>query len=127
LVDLVLYKKENKKEPIIWVEFERAQPSIDKINKDFIKMLRESNLEGVCFYHILPRLRSRSIKSKQRAQEAVLQKYYDAYHSIEKNKWDKKWFILFIMDCENKQFYYCQKDDIRNINSLSDGHWEEIR
>ena len=84
LVDLVLYEKGNKKEPIIWVEFKRGQSSIDKIRKDFIKMLMERYLEGVCFFHILPKLRSRTEKSTWRAQEAILKKYFEAYQNIEK-------------------------------------------
>lgn len=121
LVDLVLYKEENKKEPIIWVEFKRGQPSIDKISKDFIKMLKERNLEGVCFFHILPKLRLRTEKSKLRAQEAVLTKYSEAYQNIEKSECEKKWFILFISDCESREYYFCQKNDICDIDKLDDG------
>ncbi len=64
LVDLVLYKRDNKKEPIIWVEFKKEEPSIDKVIKDLVKMIRERSLEGVCFFHILAKCRSRAEKSK---------------------------------------------------------------
>lgn len=127
LVDLVLYKEDNKKEPIIWVEFKRGQPSIDKIGKDFIKMLKERDLEGVCFFHILPKLRSRTERSRLRAQKAVLTKYSEAYQSIEKSECEKKWFVLFILDCENKQYYFCQKNDICNIDNLDEVRWREIK
>lgn len=127
LADLALYEEDNKKESVIWVEFKKAQPSINKIIKDFIKMRMEKGLEGVCFFHILPKLRVRSERSKLRAQKAILKKYIDAYQSIKEHNCEKKWLILFILDCENKQYYYCQKDDICHIDNLSDGHWGEIQ
>jgi len=127
LTDLVIYGKNKLSGSPIWVEFKRGQPEIGKIAKDFIKMTKEPSINGACFFHVLPKINSIEKKSNDRAKKAVIKKYSDAYELVDKDKCDKKWFVLFILDSNSKQYYFLQKNDICNIDSFDDGQWMDLK
>jgi hypothetical protein len=126
LVDLVIYEKDNLRHAKTWIEFKRGQVDIQNIKKDFIKMLKEPSIELVSFFHILPKIGSKSEKSKQTSQRSILKKYLEAYNSTPKEGCHPKIFILFIMDVESRQYYFCKKDNICAIERFDDGDWSRI-
>lgn len=126
LTDLVIYGKDRRAGASIWVEFKRGQPEIGKITKDFIKMIREPSIKGACFFHILPKINPKKNKSNERAKKAIIEKYSDAYGSVDKDKCEKKWFVLFILDGNSRQWFFLHKIDICNIDSFG-GKWEDLR
>jgi len=128
LVDLVIYERKEDERPEIFVEFKRGPVSIDKIEKDLLKMMREPDyLKGACFFHILPKVRNKSERSLARARNQAIKKYYQAYCKIDKTACIQRWFILFIMDTTSRKYYLCEKENICNIEKLDNGKWEDIK
>jgi len=127
LTDLVIYGEGRSNKFPIWVEFKRGQPGIDMIAKDFIKMIMEPSILGVCFFHILPEVESMVNRSNERAKKAVIRKYVEAYQRVEKGNCKSKWFVLFILDCSSKQYYLLQKNNVCNIDSFENSRWIAIK
>lgn len=128
LIDLAIYENRKTKDSAILIEFKRAQPSLDRIEKDFAKMIKEpSHVIGCCFFHILPKGQNRSEKALERARKAIVKKYYQAYSSVNKIKCVPKWFILYILDATARKLYVCEKENICHIDKFDDGIWEPIK
>lgn len=127
LTDLVIYENKKLMGPHIWIEFKRGQPGIGKIVKDFIKMMKEPSIQGACFFHVLPKINSIEKKSNERAKKAIIKKYSDAYERAHKHNCGKKWFVLFILDSNSKQYYFLQKDDICDIGSFDGRQWMDLK
>lgn len=107
LFDMAIYashaKIEKSLEPEIVIEFKRGQPQNNApqvIRKDFIKMLGEP-CKGAAFFHILT---GKRVKSKT-AHEQIIKKYNDAFNKEKNSKYLDKWFLLFILDLNEKRHY----------------------
>jgi hypothetical protein len=114
LVDLVIYEKKESEHPSVFIEFKRGQPEIEKIKKDFNKMMREpSSLEGACFFHILHKSDYGSDNRLSRARSNILKKYSDALkdvhhtHRFNNQVLSNRWFLLFVLDGSNRQYNSC--------------------
>ena len=128
LVDLAIYENKKAEHPAVLIEFKRAQPTKDKIEKDFSKMMGEpANVKGTCFFHILPKEENRPGKSLERARNEVVKKYHAAYSAIKIKKCIPKWFVLFILDSSSRKLYICEKENICCIDKFDNGKWEPIK
>ncbi len=126
LTDLVIYGEEKTTKTPVWIEFKRGQPEREKIAKDFVKMIKEPAVDGVCFYHILPESFSTGNRLNERARRAIVSKYQEAYGKTNKMGCQKKWFSLFILDSISKQYYLFYEEDICGIKDLTCGEWKKL-
>mgnify|MGYP001585464591 CR=1 FL=1 len=127
LVDLVIYDNRKAENPIMLIEFKRAQPSLYKIEKDFAKMMNEpARVKGSCFFHILPKEKKRAEKALGRARNEIVKKYYQAYSNVNIEKCVSKWFMLYILDASARKLYVCEKQNICHVDRFDDGTWEAI-
>ena len=126
LTDLVIYGDTRTNETPIWIELKRGQPKIDKIAKDFVKMISEPSLAGACFFHILPEGPLAEIGLNERARRAVIDKYRVAYNMVSKKGCQNKWFSLFILDSVSRQYYILFEEDLCSIEDFTKGEWKKL-
>jgi len=128
LVDLAVYENQKAETPTILIEFKRGQPGLDKIEKDYAKMMNEPDcVKGSCFFHILPKEQDKSEKASERARNEIIKKYDRAYLSVSRGKCVPKWFMLYILDASARKLYICEKENICHIDKFNDGTWEPIK
>ena len=128
LVDLVIF--DNNDHHSIWMEFKRGQTDPKNIKKDFIKMVKEKSetLKGVCFFHIIPVSlnKTKSQKNLQKARNSIIDKYSQAYNQTPKEGCSTKWFILFILDAESREYYLHFENDVCNIKEFPKEKWSRL-
>lgn len=91
------------------IELKEGQPNINKIEKDFEKLLREE-VSGVAFFHILQNSNSRTLR-------ALLDKYKKAYiNKLGVKEKKSKWFVLFIFIKEKQECNWKSFEDITKIS-----------
>jgi hypothetical protein len=130
---LAIFDNKNDEHPSVFIELKRGQPEIEKIKKDFNKMMREpSSLKGACFFHLLRKSDYGSESRLRRARNNILIKYSDALeqvrltHKFDINTLRKRWFLLFILDGSNGQYNYSTIENMsQSLGCPKD--WQDIR
>jgi hypothetical protein len=132
LVDLVIYGEKHDRSSSINVELKRGHPVIEKIKKDIIKMFGEKeHLRGACFYHYLQKIDYGSIDRLDDAHSRILKKYSSALEQCQdidrydKNMLDKRWFLLFIIDASNEEYFFGFVDNMTKPIER-DNKWQKL-
>jgi hypothetical protein len=128
LVDMVIFENKTAKDPSFLIEFKRGQPQLSFMDKDFIKMMQApSDIKGCCFFHILPKGLSASKGYRARAHAEIIKKYFQAYEKTNNSVCFPKRFFLFILDATSNQYYYCEKENICQIEGFDKGPWHILK